>query len=517
MLKAIEKLIRVGKSPNPTISVGQPTFKRSFLAGQFGRLQDLSETVSITADIQGGMVRIRNRARALTRNDGYAANIISSLKTNIVGDRGISFSCQAKDSEGALDTRSNIIINQAFGRWCKYGNCTVEGNADFVKVQELVLETVAIDGECLVMIRRGAEFGVDKIQLEVIQVDQLDENYYDTLQNGNTVFQGVELNRYFKPQAYWIWKYNLNDPSQQRISGNQRIRVDAKDIIHIYDVTHPKQIRGISWLISSILPIHHLNKLSQAEVEMARLATIKQFVYKAQAGVDGVTDVELEVGADFINRTAESGVVEICPPGYEPQALEWSQSQNNNNDQLAKRLLRNAAAGVNVSYNTIAKDLESVNYSSARFGQLEDRAFYSAKQRWLINVFNQRVYQEWLSWTMLNGLLTIDYKEYSRFSDSVKWQPRGFSSVDPAKDVKANTENLKWGLTTRSEILAKEGRDFTEVLHELIQEELAISQAYVAAGLEPPKRDPSQKDLPEANEEDLGEPNQLKPKSVSND
>jgi len=462
--------------------------KRFFQAAGYGRLDDYNATFSLNADINSGLATIRSRARAIVNDSGHAKNIVTTLKNNIVGDNGVVFSCQAKRPNGSLDASDNNLVNVEFAKWCKYGNCTVDGAMDFVKAQELVLETVAVDGECLILFRRGREFGKHQFQFEILAPDNLDEYYFTMMSNGNIVYQGVELNKYNRAVAYHIWRYNRNDPAQQlQAQSNERIRVPAEDMLHIFDPNVPKQVRGISWFVASLVPIHHLSKLSVNELEMTRLAAMEQVAFKIKEGEGYQTpdDDDLTDTADYINQTADSGSITILPPGVEPVALDWK-SPNLHMPQFRKDKLREIAAGFSTSYNSISKDLESVNYSSARFGALEDHISWSSKQKWFINVFCNRVYVEWMSTQLVIGTFPfVGLSKLDKFLD-VKWQPRGWQSVDPVKDANANASNLENLLTTRTEIAAQTGGTFEELVNKQVEEYLYIKKTFEAAGLPVP-------------------------------
>ena len=485
MIEITEKKAR-GR-PKKVIEVkpkSNPYSKRWFNAASFGSNEVINQSVSINADIQGGLATIRNRVRALVTNSGYAQGIISTLKNNVIGERGIQINVQGKDSNGSLDTTANSFIEDLFGEWGEYGNCTVEGNMDFVKLQELILSTVAVDGECLVFIRRGSNFGDFNFQLEVLPTDNLDENYYSTLTNGNIIFQGVELNPYFKPVAYHLWQYSLNDPAQRLIGQNKRLRISAEDIIHIYDIKSPKQVRGFSWLVTAILPLHHLQKLNEYELQMARVAILNQVYFKMQKGENWELGEDEIEAAGMINRDLYPAGVEVLPPGVDVQSVDWDSPNNNLND-FKKNILRDISSGIGVSYNTIASDLESVNYSSARFGFLNDKINYSSKQRWFINIFFKRVYQEWLKMQLLTGKVPYGIAKFDKFKKA-KYSGRNWQSIDPIKDANASKIQLALGLTTYSEQLNSQGLDFEEVLSEQIREAIAIKNAYQKAGLIPP-------------------------------
>lgn len=477
---------------------------RAFNASAYSPTLDLGETTAINTDIRGGLNTIRRRVRNIVQNNGHAKGILINYRNNIVGPCGITLTCQATNERtGALDTKGNAFIESEFSGWAEHGNCDVTGMFDFVKIQDLVLSTTAIDGECLIYIRRGPEFGKYQFQLEILPIDQLDENFYWVTEEGNIVFQGVELNEYGRPLAYHIWQKNKNDTMMLNPhKSNQRLRIPASDIIHLFDPDTPKQVRGISWFITSLLNLHHTDLLQQTELVMARLATLKQVVYTIDKPDEySLGDEELDAAA-MITRTLSPGQVEVLPPGIMPHSIDWS-SPHSGLAEITKTILRTVSSGMGISYNSIAKDLESVNYSSARFGFAEDKVSYQYRQKWFINNFVKRVYQEWLMVQFTTGLVPYPFEKYDKFC-KVKFNPRGWESIDPVKDMNANALALLLGVKTRSEVCSEQGKDYEEILRETVREEALRQELYNQAGLELPPNLPQLVPLAVATETSEG-------------
>lgn len=481
--RTAEKLVE--KSTNKT------TQKRAFNAAIFNRLTtDWATADSINIDIQHGLANLRGRARELAINNEFAHRYLRLMRTNVVGPDGVLLSVQAQNTDGSMD-----VMNDAVERhWLLWGNpdqCTVTGRMSWNKVQELVLESVARDGECLVWLRRGYEFGNYSFQLQILDADHLDENYNAETVDGNRIYQGVEVNAFGKPIAYWIWRYNPADTAGfTPRAANERIRVLAEDILHIYDQERGSQMRGYPWLASAMTALHHIGKYREAELINARIASSKQVYYKQQEDVGFGDDDEVD---DYGNVTFESnpGSHEILPRGWSIEKIDWT-APNQSLADFQKVVLRGAAAGLGVSYNSIASDLESVNYSSARFGGLEDQAQFRSIQKWFINAFIKPVYEEWLKMQLLtnNWGLNIPANKFVKFT-AVRYHPRSWQSVDPAKDIRADVEALNNSLTSWSDVIAKSGRDPDEVFLQIAKDK----ERMAALGITPLDMQKQIKDL----------------------
>ncbi len=436
----------------------EPLQKRSILAAVRDRFtSDWAEITSLNAELHRGLTVLRDRSRGLSINNEFARRYLKLIKNNVVGPDGVQISVQAANLDGSADSY-NEPVEYHFYKWMEPENCTVTGDMDFIKVQELVLESIARDGECLVWFRRGSDFGNYAFKLQILDSDHLDPNYNDVASNGNTIVQGVEVDSFGKPVALWIWKNNPSDRFYQLSqAANPRLRVSTDDLRLLFDPERASQRRGLPWMTTAMVGLEHVVKFREATLISARLCASKQLYYTQG---DGQTFDDLEQD-DFGNITMESnpGSHEILPRNWDIKTVDFNAPTDKLGD-FQKHVLRGVAASLGISYNSLAADLESVNYSSARFGGLEDQAQYRSVQRWFINAFVKPVYQEWLKMQLLtnNWGLNIPITKYEKFC-AVNYRPRSWGSVDSVKDTNADVIALRSNLTSYSDVLAKRGLD----------------------------------------------------------
>ena len=187
---------------------------------------------------------------------------------------------------------------------------------------------------------------------------------------------------------------------------------------------------------------------------------------------NNINDLGREHNLQYEDEKISTGVFTQLPEGVEFQAYD-PQHPTGQYQAFIKTVLRGASSGLGVSYNTLANDLEGVNYSSLRSGVLEERMQCRIKQKFFIQQVCKPIFKEWLNHAMTTGKLPFPKSKLNKFLE-VEWQPRGWSWVDPLKDVQAHKEQLKLGLITRREISATAGRDFEDTLKQLaVEDELA--------------------------------------------
>lgn len=457
--------------------------QRGFMAAIRDRLtDDWNEIKSLNVSIRDGLETLRGRSRDLSVNNEYARRYLKLLKVNIVGPDGIAVSVLGMNADNSVDPISEKI-ELKFWKWGMDPRlCSVNGQTNWPKIQELAIETVARDGEALVWFRRGPQFGPYAFQIQLLDIDHLDVNFNSQATNGNRIVQSVELDSYDRPVAYWIWK---NNPSDTLIPGtnNTRIRIVVEDLKHLYDPERVSQVRGFPWMTPGMVALQHLVKFREATLIAARLSANKQVYYSQGDQTTSYDDDEVD---DEGNLTFESkpGTHEILPRGWEVHKLDFA-APTEQLESFQKNILRGVAAGLGVSYNSLASDLESVNYSSARFGALEDQAMFRSTQHWFINVLIRPVFEEWLKMQLLtnNWGLNLPYSRFEKFSNA-QFRPRSWSSVDPVKDINADRLGLEAGLKSWSDVIAKSGRDPEEVMQQIAKdkrrmEELGITPAFL--------------------------------------
>lgn len=121
-------------------------------------------------------------------------------------------------------------------------------------------------------------------------------------------------------------------------------------------------------------------------------------------------------------------------------------------------MLREMAAGVGVSYESLSRDYSQSNYSSSRLSLLDERSLWRVLQGWLIRDHLTPIYRSWLDAAVLSGVVRIpDYFQRRSHYQKVRFKPRGWSWVDPAKEVQAYSAAVANGFMSRSDVIAAIG------------------------------------------------------------
>ena len=449
-------------------------FIRSYSGASTGRLfaDFVTSSSSADAEIKDNIRILRDRARELARNDSYIARYLNLMVSNVIGKHGVRISSKSRNDNGSLDLAANQLIEKSWKEWQEIGNCTTNGRLSFLDCQKIFIESLCRDGEVLIRKIKAPDspFG---FQLQFLEADHLDENKNDTLKSGNKIKMGVEVDKYDKPVAYWLFKDHPYDRTYASMT--EHIRVPADQIIHAYLPARAEQTRGVSLVATAMANVKMLNGYLEAEIVAARVGASKMGFFTSPDGDGYVGDGEYE---DTFNPTtnAQAGVFEQLPAGMDFKAFDPTHPTSAF-DSFTTSVLRSIASGLNISYHSLSNDLTSVNYSSIRQGALEDRSMYQIYQQFVIEHFVNPVFQSWLEMSISTGYINLPIAKFDKFAKSVNYIPRSFAWIDPLKEMQANVIGLQNGTLTYSDISASYGRDVEE-LFEQHQKEIELAKQY---------------------------------------
>jgi lambda family phage portal protein len=458
--------------------------KRKFAGADTGRLFHSWAVTNYSADseLRKDLRTLRSRSRELANNNDYAKKFFRMVKTNVVGQKGIRLQSMAMQDNNQPDDKARKKIEDGFLDWSRRGVCDITGKYSFRDIQNLVISSVARDGEALIRYIRGVD-NEHGFSLQLIEADHLDDMYNDKLANGNKVKMGIELDEWSRPVAYWVYPVHPGDLLYGQ-TFHERVRIPAEDLIHIYLPYRISQSRGLPWLHSAMTRLNMIGEYEKAELIAARLGAAKNGFYYSDGGGEYVGD-DVENGSPI--QDAEPGHYELLPPGMKFESNNPDHPTTAYKDFI-KTILRGISSGVDVSYNYLGNDLENVNYSSIRAGVLDERDVWRDLQAWLSEHFLQVVFEEWLSLALLKQSVKLQISKIDYWK-SAKWQARGWQWVDPLKDAMSSIEEIKAGLKTASMVAAEKGLDLEEVYAELarekdLQEKYGIKVSYDLDALE---------------------------------
>jgi len=471
-------------------------------------------STSADSELAEGLRVLRDRSRALIRDASYAKRARTVVVNNVIG-QGIGLQAQVRTSRDAFNDRVNDDIESNWERWCEADSCHTGGRLHFGDFERALMGETFDAGDVFVRIHRRP-FGNSKIPfaLELIESERIcDDAMIVAAPSGGQLRLGVEMDQFFRPIAYYI-RQGFRNEARWHTPADQVERVSAEDIIHLAVIDRWPQTRGEPWLHTALRRLNDMDGYSEAEITRARVQACNVGAIETPEDAASFGD---EQDDGTVEMEVEPGVFKRLSPGEKLNALAPT-SPNPAMDPFMRYMLREVAAGTGVSYESLSRDYSQSNYSSSRLALLDDRDLWRFYQTWFIRSFRVRIHREWLQAAILSGALkSIPVSAYAVDMDKfeqTRFKPRGWSWIDPTKEVEAYKEAIKAGLTTATDVIAQTsgGRDIEDILNEREQElammkdrELVFDvspEAYEKPEPGPPDKTPKTEDPDEESTDD---------------
>jgi lambda family phage portal protein len=456
---------------------------RMFEAAKSDRLNATWGTMPLTADeiVTRHRTVLVARSREQAANNDYARSFLRMCRQNIVGPQGVTLQAQSKTADGKLNNNANEAIEREFAKWGHRDHCDVTGKQSWVSIQGACVLSAAKDGEFFVRKIFGPDAGKYGFALQVLDPQRCPVDLNEDLRDGRLVRAGIEINAYGKPLAFY---FNVRSDEYYDYSSNGRnfVRIPADEIIHGFRSDMVGQKRGLPWMATGLFRMRQLGAFEDAAVVNARVGAAKMGFIQWKEGRGPQQDEDEEITID-----AEAGVFPVLPEGAELN--EWTpQYPSGEFAVFNKAMLRSLASGFGVSYNSLASDLEGVNFSSIRQGTLDEREYWKELQEWLIETLCQPVFEAWLPRVLLTGGIkakggALRPERLDAYMD-VTWQPRRWTWIDPRADVDAAVEAKNNLLIAPSQIIREQGKDPQAVWAEHARDIAAMIAALEAEGIE---------------------------------
>ncbi|WP_353472332.1 phage portal protein [Salipiger sp. H15] len=429
---------------------------------------------SADAAAYGSRVRLRNMSRDFVRNRAYAARGKDVIVANVVGE-GITPSIRA--GENAKGTVAELLAHLTST------DIDALGEYDLSEMQGIVMSTVFTDGEVLVRRRmRNTRFSRNlrlPYQVELIEADLLDT----TIQSwgDNLVVEGVEYGPTGAIEAYHL--FNEHPGAVQTRKALTSTRVHWSDVIHVRRFDRPGQLRGVPWLAPVMMTLGELSDYQEAQILKQRMAALMAVVVEWEDGAQRPANA-----GQGLEELAPGAVVDL-PVGAKPHFTEPPTVDGY--DDFMRRGLATVAVGLGITYESLAGDLRSVNFSSGRMGRMEmDRLVRMWQRNLMIGQFclgMERWFREGLALAGHRGL-----------TFEMDWTPPRRILVDPTKEIPAMIEEIGAGLNSRQRTQRELGRDPDTIRQERAQD----AEADKASGL---KTSPKPKAAPTTDQGETDE------------
>ena len=439
--------------------------KNSRLTGGFAGIQNSSAD----AELSLSLTQLRARSRQLVRDAGYAKRAKILVVNNVVG-AGVGLQATVASTRGNKRAPLNDAIESSFRTWSRGALCHIGGVLHFHDIERMAMGQVFEAGEVIIRLHnRAMPASRIPLALEIIEAERLADEY--TTPGGavpSNVRMGVEQDEYFRPIAYWIREGHPGDLRGVPLNSQRFVRVPADQILHLKLTDRWPQTRGEPWMHAAIRKLHDMDEYSGAELMAAR-ASANYFGTIESTDENPLGATEQEDGQQHYDM--EAGIIQKLSPG-EKFSFHTPNRPNSALDAFMRYMLREVAAAVGVSYESLSRDYSQSNYSSSRLALLDDRDLWRVLQQWWVRSFREPLHSVFMQRAVLTGAIPgLGAEQF--FSDpdryqSVRWKLRGWTWVDPTKEVTAYKEAVKAGFTTVTKVIEQTGAgdDIEDVLEQ---------------------------------------------------
>lgn len=410
---------------------------------------------------------LRTKSHDIVRRNAWAHTAIESYVANAVGT-GI------KPQSLCPDEPFKRAVQPLWRDWTEEADAA--GQMDFYGLQALACRAVLEGGECLVRLRpRLPQDDLTvPLQLQVLEPEHLPLSLNQELPSGNVVRAGIEFDALGRRVAYHLYRSHPEDGVLAPMSaqgGLDTVRVDAAEIIHLYRLLRPGQIRGEPWLSRALIKLNELDQYDDAELVRKKTAAMFAGFVTRESPEDNLMGEGAADTSGIALAGLEPGTLQILEPGED---IKFSDPADVGGSyaEFLRTQFRAVASAIGITYEQLTGDLSGVNYSSIRAGLLEFRRRCEMFQHAvLVHQMCRPVWAAWMRQAVLAGSLTAP--GFARNAAGrrpylqVKWIPQGWQWVDPEKEFKAMLLAIRAGLMSRSEAISTFGYDAEDVDREV--------------------------------------------------
>ncbi|EAB0069280.1 phage portal protein [Salmonella enterica] len=426
-------------------------------------------TGSINSAIKGSAQRLYNQGRTLALNTSIGARYAQHVVDQVVGT-GLSPKTFIMKG-GKLDTETNTMLENAFWRWAgSQKRFSRNGKLNFLELLKMCEKERVMGGEAFVVLH---DEGRD-LQVSVLGADKCDWTDCRKLDNGNTVYQGIEYDsETVRPVAYWFRRYDL---FTQTFTG-EKYRVDAEKVLHYYIPATAEALRGVTDFLPVIKDIAHMDAFRETAIIQKRIAASSMgFIERPKAegndfdtGEDEDNYQPPSVVTDF-----EPGTIQELEAGATIKSIQATQG-GDDFDKFNEAMLTAISMGLSSYKTALTGDTANVNYSAARFGALMERNRFKGNQDRLIDIVVMPLFEAFLNHAVLHSLVNIRMTQIDNIILNTTVIRPKYESVDPIKDINAEVTLIEKGLKSRSAVIMERGEDPVQVFKEIEAEKEHIN------------------------------------------
>ncbi len=457
-------------------------------------------------DINYNNSKLRQRSRILMMSGGLALSAIKTNRTNIVGCGLYPKSRIDKDVLKMTPEEADAwqkTTGREFALWANNKRaCDATGVNDFYSLQALALTAWLASGDSFCLFKRYSptNFFPYSLRLHVIEADRISTPngmsdgcpaLTDGVQNGNKIYDGVEINSDGLVVAYHV---RNNYPNERNADKTVWQRVEAfgtltglPNILQVMNSERPDQYRGVPYLASVIEPVLQTRRYTDAEL----MAAIVESFYTAFITTENADDVPFneaipegtpEVSKDPDEYEMGPGTTISLKPGENVTFGDPKRPAGGFNGFI-RAISVQIGAALEIPADLLLKEFNA-SYSASRAALLEAWKAFKMRRSWFVSDFCKPIYETWMYEAIALGRISAP----GFFEDPIirqaylgtSWIGPSQGMLDPTKEISAEVMACQYGLSTYSDSATRlNGSDWDGNIERLVTENEKLTQATV--------------------------------------
>ena len=346
-------------------------------------------------DIDANNYTLRQRARMLYMAAPIATSAIRTNRTNVVG---IGLQLKSRIDREALGMTQEAAdawqaqAEREFALWSENKRaCDATGVNNFAAMQQLALSSWLVSGDVFAVVKQYEPTLLTpySLRLHLIEADRVATPTTSGIitpmllttgkaANGNTIYDGVEVNGDGQIEAYHIrstYPFELGSTTTTwaRVQAYGE-RTGLPNILHVMESERPDQYRGVSYLAQVIEPLLQLRRYTESELTAAVVESFFTAFIKTEAGAGDNPFNEVgsslpEVSRDPNEYEMGPGQINIMEPGEDVTFADPKRPASGFNTFL-RAICEQVGAALEIPADLLLKSFNS-SYSASRAALME--------------------------------------------------------------------------------------------------------------------------------------------------
>ena len=476
-------------------STGASTTKRAFKGFR-------AMSGSPREDIDLNNYTLRQRGRLMYMGAPIATSAVKTHRTNTIG---LGLKLNPRPDIEFLGLSSDQAtewvksVKREFGLWAnRRETCDATRINNFYEMQQLLMVSWLMSGDVFALVQAAEPTpnGPYRLRLRAVEADRVATPTNTGLSsltgqttgrnpdNGNLIYDGVEVDRSGAVVAYWIRNTYPYEATTEQTTF-ERVEAVGKttgqpNIIQIVATERPDQYRGVTILAPIIQHILQLNRYTEAEISAA---VVQSFLTAFITTDSDASEMPFnEVGAGYPETEGSydpneyelgAGTINVMNPG-EGVTFSSPTHPSSTFDMFVNSIVTQIGAALEIPRDILMKAFDA-SYSASRAALLEAWKSFNMYRTWFTNDFCNPVYDLWMTEAVASGRVQAP----GFFADpaikaawlNCQWIGPSQGMLDPTKEIQAEQMACENGFSTHADsALRLNGSDYDSNIEQLARE-----------------------------------------------